>query len=140
MKKKNAVSDFASERNRFLLDNFRKAIAAQSKIAVKKAFRTTADAPAPRFWVSESRAAAVIGRMLAGEDVTAGMLPEKKEMYKELYARFLALRESRPGDSIGSLMFDAVNQPAPKTYMSWHRVQYIINLERRRRRLERRES
>lgn len=66
MKKKNSVSEFSSERNLRLLEIFRKHLAARSQDAAEKAFGLAASTPAPRFWVSESRAAAVVGRLLAG--------------------------------------------------------------------------
>lgn len=126
MKKQNSISEFTDQRNRLLLENFRSAIAAQSQIALNEAFKTAAESPAPRFWVSETRAAAMIGRMLAGKDPTAGMYKEKREMYLELFNRFLALRASRPDESISSLVFEVVNQPAPRAYMSWERARTII--------------
>ena len=49
----------------------------------------------PRFWVSEQRAAGVVGKMLAGHDPTADMYEEKREMYREIFRRFMKLREER---------------------------------------------
>lgn len=139
MKKKNSVSDFEEERRRFLLTSFRRAIALQSEIDREKAFRTAADVPAPRFWVSENRAAAVIGKFLAGEDPTLSMLPEKRLMYREIYSRFLRLRAERPSESIAELLFEVVNDSAPRSYMSWQTARTIVYKERRRLRRERRE-
>lgn len=140
MKKKNSVSEFTSERDTLLLSNFRRAIAAQSKISLEKAFRTASECPAPRFWVSETRAAIVIGAILAGKDPLASMTPEKREMYRELFARFLALRELHPDAPVSELAFEAVNQPAPRAYISWPRVRTIIYNMRRRMRRERSEA
>lgn len=140
MRKKNSISDFTSERDTHLLLNFRKALAVQSRISLEKAFRTASEAPAPQFWVSEQRAAIVIGRILAGDDPTLSMTPRKREMYRELYARVLTLRGLHPEASIQQLAFEAVNQPAPCAYLSWPRVRTLIYNERRRLRLERREA
>ena len=63
MKKRNSTSEFGKERNLFLLQAFRESIAAQSKIAIKNAFKEATEAPPPRFWVSEARAAAVIAEL-----------------------------------------------------------------------------
>lgn len=138
MKKKNSISEFSSQRNRELVENFRRAIAAQSEIALADAFRKAVETPAPRFWVSEARAAAVIGKMVAGEDPLAGMYPEKRDMYLEIYARFLELRAQRPEETITALVFEVVNGEAPRAYMSWQRARIIIYNERRRIRMERR--
>lgn len=138
MKKQNSVSDFTRERNLTLLANFRSAIATQSQIAVINAFHTAVSAPAPRFWVSELRASAVIGKMLAGEDVTKSMYEEKRKMYQEIFARFKEMKELYPERTINEIVSDIVNQPAPCSYMSAYRARNIINGERRRRRRERR--
>lgn len=132
MKKLKSNAEFEAHRRKFLIENFRRVIAAQSKIAAENAFRETADSPAPRFWVSEPRAAAVIGKMLRGNDPTPNMYREKQEMYREIYRRFLDMRDSRPDDSIADIIFDIVNAPAPRSYISWHRVRNIIIKERRR--------
>lgn len=72
MKKQNSISEFTSERNASLLDNFRKNLAAQSRISINTAIKGAAQAPAPRFWVSEQRAAVVIGRMLRADHLIYG--------------------------------------------------------------------
>ncbi len=64
--------------------------------------------------------------MIAGENPTEGMNPEKKEMYEELFRRFQELRKLRPDESIGSLVFEVVNQAAPRSYISPKRAQSII--------------
>lgn len=127
MKKKNAVSDFTSERNAMLLAHFRKQLALQSQITVDKAFKGAADSAAPRFWVSETRAAVVIGRMLKeGENAIAGMYEEKKEMYREIFRRVKELKKEMPDAPVCDLVWEVVNQPAPKSYMSWQRAKRVI--------------
>lgn len=138
MRKPKSVSEFSSERNLLLLENFRRAIARQSEIALANAFKDAAERPAPRFWVSETRAAVIIGKILAGKDPISSMTPEKREMYQEILRRFIALRETRPDESIQSIIFEVVNQEAPRAYMSWETARSIIYREQRKRRLERR--
>lgn len=138
MRKPNSIPEFGDQRNRFLLESFRASIAAQSRIAVNNAFKTAAGAPAPRFWVSEARAAAVVGKMLSGEDPTLSMYEEKREMYREIFRRFSILRGERPEASIYELVFEVVNQEAPRSYMSWHRARVLIYEQRARLRKERR--
>lgn len=140
MRKKNSTLEFGRERNRFLLRSFRESIAAQSKISLDNAFRQASEKPAPRFWVSEVRASNVIGRMLAGDDPTADMVPEKREMYREMFSRFLELRKENPHASIASLCFEVVNGEAPRSYMSWHRARVLIYEELSRQKKERREN
>ena len=127
MKKKNSISEFTTERSQSLLRNFRESIARQSVISAKRAFQDAADAPAPRFWVSEARAAVVISMMLRGEDPTPSMLPEKARMYREIYRRVAELRETEPDTPVGDLVFRVVNSPAPSSYMGWNHAKRLIN-------------
>lgn len=137
MRKINSTAEFEAERRKFLLENFRQVIAGQSRIAAAKAFRATAEMPAPRFWVSEARAAAVIGKMMAGEGCLEGMNKEKREMYREIFRRFSKIRRQSPEMTIADIVFDIVNDTAPKSYISWHRVRSIIYKEKKRRREQR---
>jgi len=76
--------------------------------------------------------------MLAGGNPTLSMNKDKREMYEEIYSRFIALRKTRPDESIYALIFEVVNQPAPRTYLSDERARSVIYEELRKRRLERR--
>ena len=137
MKKQNSTSDFASERSEWLIARFRQQLARQSQISLVKAFHEATLQEAPRFWVSEQRAATVISRMLKGETDLSDMYEEKREMYLEIYRRVKKLREERPGAHVGDLVFEVINQTAPRSYMSWQRAKTLINAERKRRRKER---
>lgn len=118
MKKKNSVCEFKDQRSRLLLENFRASLARQSEISAKKAFGEAVAAPAPRFWVSEARAAAVIGKMIAGQDPTASMFPEKARMFQEIFRRVEILRKKEPDATVGDLVFRVVNSPAPCSYLT----------------------
>lgn len=163
MKKKNSISDFTSERNAILLANFHRQLALQSKIDLERAFKEAAERPAPRFWVSETRAAIVLARMLrtfdntvrasrnaslvtgglitlpdpieAADEVVADMYEEKRAMYRELFRRVLKLRTKMPDASLYDLAFEAVNSPAPRSYLSWQRAKIVIYNERKRKRI-----
>ena len=86
--------------------------------------------PAPRFWVSEARATAVIKMMWEGKDPTDGMIPEKRKMYREIFNRVKRLHEEEPATLLGDLVFRIVNEEAPSSYISWLSVKEIVN-ERR---------
>lgn len=146
MKKRNSVSDFTSERNAMLVEHFKKQIASQSKVDLERAFKGAAEQPAPRFWVSEHRAAVVIATLLKAEKendhselerILGEMFEEKREMYREIFRRVKALKDRRPDAPVCELVEDVVNQPAPHNYMSWQRAKIVIYAKKRRRRLER---
>lgn len=131
MKKKNSKCEFSSQRNLQLLQNFRESIARQSKISAKRAFHDAAEAPAPRFWVSEARALRIISFLAKGNlEVLESMLPLKREMYIEIWRRVERLRALCPDKSMGDLVFEVVNNPAPRSYLSWHYVQILINRQK----------
>lgn len=134
MKKKNAVSDFSAHRTECLWLAFRRSLAQQSEIELERAFRDSANAPAPRFWVSEARAAYVVGQHLLGRRPLQSMIPEKQNMYREILRRFFILRKREPEASVAELVGRVVNEPAPSSYLSPSRAAAVIAGEKRRRR------
>lgn len=126
MRKPNSIPEFADQRSGLLLQNFRESIARQSRISAERAFKEAVEAPAPRFWVSEARATRVIALMLKGEDPTEGMYPEKREMYMEIFRRVRKLKGEEPSRPLGDIVFEIVNSPAPRHYMSWLRAKTLI--------------
>lgn len=128
MKKKNSRCEFASERSEALLRNFRESIARQSRISIRRAFSDAVEAPAPRFWVSEARTMRVITMMLKGMDILDSMRPEKRRMYEEIYRRVIKQKEEHPDMPLGDIVFDVVNSPAPRSYMS---VRYAAKIIKR---------
>lgn len=130
MKKKNSISEFTGHRNETLLRNFRESLARQSQISFAKAFHDAANAPAPRFWVSEVRAYRIIKQMLKGEDPTAAMIPEKQRMYAEIFERVRLLMKKNPSIPLDRAVFDVVNSPAPSSYIGADRASRLINSRR----------
>ena len=133
MRKKNSLSEFGSQRSKLLLENFRRSIVTQSQISFKKAFHDAANAPAPRFWVSEARATRVVAMMMKGENPLEGMRKEKREMYLEIFRRVNEMKDKRRGDSLGDLVFEVVNSEAPKSYLDWQWAQRLILKEKKAR-------
>ncbi|MCH5242965.1 MAG: hypothetical protein J1F67_11220, partial [Muribaculaceae bacterium] len=110
MKKKNSICEFASHRSECLLKNFRESLARQSQISKIKAFQDAAEAPAPRFWVSEARATRIISLMMknerTGSEILEGMHSEKRKMYEEIYRRTVAMKEEHPEMALGDIVFE----------------------------------
>lgn len=86
-------------------------------IRLPEVWKRIACMPSVRFWVSEERAAIVVGKMLRGEKLEK-MRPLKKEMYEEICRRVKELQEKEPGMSIYQCCIQVVNSPAPKFYMT----------------------
>lgn len=127
MKKPNAICEFSSERSELLIKSYRESLARQSRISIKKAFKDAAEAPTPRFWVSEARAMRVVTLLMKGEDVLSGMHSEKRKMYLEIYRRVKAMKESNPETPLGDIVFEVVNSPAPCSYLTPGYAAKLIN-------------
>ena len=135
MKKPNSVSDFSAARKEHLLKKYRESLGLQSKIPysrinVRRAYRYAADSPAPRFWVSEERAAEVISKIMADSSILDNMYREKAEMYLEIYKRVMAIKKESPETPLGDIVFEVVNSPAPRFYLTWHSAKQLIKKSR----------
>jgi hypothetical protein len=109
--------DFTRQRNDDLMRAFREQLALARFIVMPEIFELVAESPASRFWVSEERAAIVIAAMEAGKPLTR-MRRNKREMFEEIYRRYLIERKNNPRKSVYELVTRIVNQPAPKFYLT----------------------
>lgn len=117
MKPFGSILAFTRERNAALLKAYREQIEAARVIRLNEIAKKIVNSPAPRFWVSEERAAAVISDIMRGKPVLHHMRPSKREMFEEIYHRVIALKQQRPDWALCRIVFVVVNSPAPKFYM-----------------------
>ncbi len=117
MKYFGSILDFTKQRNAELMRVYRDRLAEASIIVMPVIFQLVADSPASRFWVSEERAAIVISAMAAGKPMPR-MRSNKREMFEEIYRRYLLMRKDYPDKSVYELVTKIVNQPAPKFYLT----------------------
>lgn len=125
MKYYGSILDFTQERNQELMWVYQEELSKAGYIVMPKIFEQVANSPCSRFWVSEERAAIVISTLLAGK-VIPNMRKNKREMFDEIFRRFLIVREQYPEKSIYALAIMVVNQPAPKFYMTPRTVGELI--------------
>ncbi len=125
MKYYGSILDFTQERNQELMRVYQEKLSKAGYIVMPKIFEQVANSPCSRFWVSEERAAIVISTLLAGK-VVPNMRRNKREMFDEIFHRFLIAREQYPEKSIYALAIMVVNQPAPKFYMTPRTVGELI--------------
>ena len=140
MKTAGAYFEYEDERNRDLLGVFRKVLSEGDGSPLPVVYRKVVEHPSARFWVSEERASIVVSNIAKG-DKLENMRPTKREMYMEIYRRVQELRKSRPKASNYDLVFDVVNSPAPKFYLTpgsakviLHKVRHQWYKERQRNR------
>ncbi len=117
MKYFGSILDFTKERNADLMRVYRQKLAEASMIVMPAIFELVAESPASRFWVSEERAAIVVSAMVAGKPMPR-MRSNKREMFNEIYRRYLVMRNDYPDKSVYELVTKIVNQPAPKFYLT----------------------
>lgn len=109
--------DFTSQRNDDLMRAYREQLALANYIIIPEIFEKVAESPARRFWVSEERASVEVARMLVGKPFSR-MRQNKREMFEEIFRRYIALRDLHPDKSLFVLVSDIVRQPAPKFYLT----------------------
>lgn len=112
-----SIMDFTRERNDDILRAYREQLALADYIIMPEIFEKVAESPARRFWVSEERAAVEVSRMLAGKPFPR-MRANKREMFEEIFRRYMALRDLHPEKSLFALVSSIVHQPAPKFYLT----------------------
>lgn len=125
MKYYGSILDFTEERNQELLRVYHEQLSAAGYIIMPQIFELVANSPCSRFWVSEERAAIVISSMLAKKPLP-NMRQNKREMFEEIFRRFLELRRQHPDKSIYELAISVVHQPAPRFYMTPRTVGELI--------------
>ncbi|MBD5172000.1 MAG: hypothetical protein HDT02_02095 [Bacteroidales bacterium] len=124
---KGSSLDFSSERIDALMREYVRFTSSHPFIRGDELYAEIVNRPSPRFWVSEIRAAVIIGRLHRGDhNVLSGMHPSKREMYAEIYSRFLTMRPRYPRRSLSWIVSRIVYQQAPAFYLSPSSAEIMI--------------
>lgn len=118
MRHSGSTFEFTTERNKELMKSYREAIRSCRHIDTEEVATAVANSPTSRFWVSEERATVVVKNLLLGKNVLEKMRKTKREMFSEIYRRFLELRSILPHLHISELVSRVVNSPAPRFYLT----------------------
>lgn len=119
--------EFAHERTVDLMRAYDDYISSCKYIFMPDVYKAIVDSPAPRFYVSESRASIVVLAMIAGRDrFYRNMRKPKLEMFQEIYRRVTVMRNDNPELSVIYCCREVVRQPAPKFYISPNTAKAII--------------
>lgn len=133
MKKNGSKSDFIDVRDKELYAHFRDVLRTTRDVSLREMFALAAARPVSRFWVSEPRAAVVVGALLRGEaGVLDRMYPKRREMYEEIYRRVSAMMQADPALCMTHAVDAVVCSPAPESYLTLEGAKAIINRVRRR--------
>ena len=125
MKHKGSKFEYEDERDKDLMRAYHEQLESCDTIVLSDIFRNVVAMPSARFWVSEERAAVVIGCMLRGDELEK-MRTNAREMYFEIYKRVVSEREKYPDKSIAEIVFNVIRQPAPKFYLTPDSARVIV--------------
>lgn len=125
MKHYGSAFEYAEERNDDIMRAYTQELAHCNRIYLPQVFDRVVNMPSKRFWVSAERAAIVISNMMRG-DKLINMRPTKREMFREIYSRAMALKEKNPNMSLYELALTVVQEPAPKFYLTAGSAKAII--------------
>ena len=131
MKKKGATCEFRDQRDNDLYRAYRQQLKTTSFVRLPQLIDRVISSPAERFYVSEERAAIVIGEMLRGRSIEH-MQTQKRRMYDEIFSRFLELMQRRPYLQYNEAVTIVVNQPAPEFYLTVGSAIVILHRIRKR--------
>lgn len=135
MKHKGNISDFREERDIDLHRSFMDVLRTATETPLSAMFALAASRPSKRFWVSEGRAAIVLGAMRRGESLPHSMLPKRRAMFEELFRRVSERMEREPGLCLTHAVNEVVYEEAPEFYLAPEAARSIIYRLRQRRRL-----
>lgn len=131
MRHKGSDSEFKELRDNEILALYRKYLNESPSIVVSRMLVDIVNSPSSRFWITEQRAAIVLGQMKRGETFPDAY-PQKRAMYRELYRRAQRIWADYPDMSVYSVASMVVEQPAPSFYMSTTLCNLIISRAKRR--------
>lgn len=111
--------EYNEERGRDLARAYCRYVSTHRVIVMGELYSFLAQTPAPRFYVSETRACQVVAAMRGGqEDALKGMRRQKREMFQEICRRVNAMAEDEPEMPIRDIVRKVTRQTAPRFYMS----------------------
>lgn len=133
-KPKGANADFHRERAAAIMREYHHAVSSVPRgVTFSRAdiLRRVANAPCERFWVSLTRAMAVIPAMLDGRPLPR-MRRSKVEMFEEIARRVRCGLELYPETPLRQIVDDVICSPAPRFYLSLESIKIIIYKEKKK--------
>lgn len=110
MKNFGSIMDFTAERNAELMKAYKQILRDYDFVVASDIFAKIAELPSPRFWVSEERAAIEVSRILRGKPFSR-MRENRREMFQEIFRRYIKLRKIYPDKTMGSLSVKSSTSP-----------------------------
>ncbi len=131
MKPKGCKFEYERERDADLLRAYRQLLGQVQRISSDDIYEKLVNMPSKRFWVSEERASIVISLMLKGKDTNI-KTPDRKEMFDEIFRRYIKMKKERPELSHNDIIFDVLRQQAPKFYTTPKTAKFLLVYAKKR--------
>ena len=126
MKKAGNTSDFIEERNRELHRNFMEVLRTSRDVPLRDMFKIAASRRSSRFWVSEGRAAIVIGSLMRTGRLPAQMIETRRRMFEEIFRRVQAKMAADPALCMTHAVNAVIYEEAPEFYLTEEGAKSII--------------
>lgn len=132
MRRPNSKSDYTDDRDRALFHAWRKVMdSRRGPIYWRDAISQAVNMPSPRFWCSEEVATDVVNRLLQGKPMGV-KVKTRREMFEEIFCRVVALRLEDCNLTVAEAVFEVVNSPAPKFYLTPKSAYVILQRAKKR--------
>lgn len=133
MKHFGSLMECAEERTTDLMQLYDDYISSCTYIRMPEVYAFIAQSPAPRFYVSETRASVVVSDMLAKRTQNyCRMRPLKREMFQEICKRVKQMQRRHPNMTILDCCREIITQPAPKFYITPNTVKATVCKNRKK--------
>lgn len=118
MKKKGSVCVYTHTRNEDLKKAFKNTLSSAPAGKVSSLIDAMATAPAPRFYIDETRAYRLIRERINKGSWPERMLPGKRKMIEEIWTRSMLLMHTDPGLHLYDAVITVIHSPAPSFYLT----------------------
>lgn len=135
MKHVGCVTNFKTERGKALYKAFVETMGECKGQTINELCVRVSTKPSPRFWVSEERAAVVVGRIFKG-DLLIEMSRMKREMFFEIADKVGEVLRKNKGMSINEACIKVVNGRASRFHLTPLTIRVLISNYRRKKKLK----
>lgn len=125
MRHKGSTNEFTHQRDRHIFATFRHIMATNNGLSVMQVYQLVAASPAPRFFVSDKRAATVVSHIRRGLPLHR-MSPHRRRMFLDIAQRVQQLLQQGRCPSVRKAVAMVVASPAPELYLPPSTVYEII--------------
>ena len=117
MKHSGNVAEYTEERDAALFKCFLLIRNADPSKMVTTCFMEAVSMPAPRFFIGETRAYAVVSALRKGAILNL-LSPPRRRMFEEIARRVDILMKENPSTDLMQAVVDVINAPAPEFYIT----------------------